>query len=274
MSDPGGDAAVSAGAGVLLRLDDDGVAHLRMNRPATSNSLDVQSLSELREAVLGLHGEPRLRAVLLTGAGAHFCGGGDVKVFLDKGPDLPAYIRVATSLLSTVAAALIRLPAPVVAAVQGFAAGGGGMGLVCCSDFVVAGRSSKFLTGATRVGMVPDAGVTATLTRLIGFRRAMEIVMLNPVLTAQEALDYGLINRVVEDAALEAEALDLARRLAAGPPTALAAAKRLMWNGMAQGVETVMPEENAAQAQLAGTEDALEGLRAVIERRIPRFPGR
>jgi 2-(1,2-epoxy-1,2-dihydrophenyl)acetyl-CoA isomerase len=168
----------------------------------------------------------------------------------------------------------MRLNAPVVTAVQGFAAGGGGMGLVCSSDMVVASESSKFLAGATRVAMVPDAGVSVTLTQLVGLRKAMEILMLNPTISAAEALAMGLITRVVPDDRLQDEAMALACQLAAGAPAALAGTKRLLWNGLGLGVEACMPEENHAQAQLAGMADALEGLAAVIEKRAPKFTGR
>jgi 2-(1,2-epoxy-1,2-dihydrophenyl)acetyl-CoA isomerase len=148
------------------------------------------------------------------------------------------------------------------------------MGLVCAADFVVAGESARFLAGATRVAMVPDAGVSVILTQLVGLRRAMEILMLNPVITAAEAKAMGLITRVVGDEALMDEAWALARELAAGAPVALANTKRLLWNGIGQGVEAAMPEENHAQAMLSGMADAREGLAAVIEKRAPRFTGR
>lgn len=259
---------------VRLELHADGVAHLRLARPEAANGLNVELLRALHEAVLRIHGEGRVRAVLLTGEGKHFCAGGDVHTFLAKGEALPGYIRVATALLQLATAALIRLNPPVVAAVQGFAAGGGGMGLVCSSDFVVAGESTRFLAGATRVAMVPDAGVSVTLTQLVGFRRAMEILMLNPTITAAEAKDMGLVTRVVADERLMDEAWSLARQLAAGAPAALANTKRLLWNGIGQGVEAAMPEENHIQALLSGMADAREGLAAVIEKRAPRFTGR
>ncbi|PWR21990.1 enoyl-CoA hydratase/isomerase family protein [Zavarzinia compransoris] len=259
---------------VLAGLYDDGVAHLRLNRPAAANGLNLEMLMALEAALLRLHGDRRVRAVLLTGEGRNFCAGGDVHVFLDQGEALPDLIRVATARLQTVAGLLIRLEAPVVAAVQGYAAGGGGLGLVCSSDLVVAGEGASFMAGATRVAMVPDAGVTSSLTQIVGFRRAMEIVLLNEPLTAAAARDLGLINRVVPDDRLLDEALDLARRLARGAPAAQAAAKRLMWSGIGQGIEAVMPVENATQAQLSGLADAREGLRAVIEKRAPRFTGR
>jgi 2-(1,2-epoxy-1,2-dihydrophenyl)acetyl-CoA isomerase len=259
---------------VLLRLDEQGIAHLCLNRPEASNGLDMALLKALHEALIQIHGDSRVRVVLLTGAGKHFCAGGDVHTFLSKGQSLPDYIRVTTAYLQIVVAQLMRLQAPVIAAVQGYAAGGGGMGLVCMSDFVLAGESSKFLAGATRVAMVPDAGVSVTLTQLVGFRKAMEILMLNPTLGAQEAQDIGLITKVVPDAQLQEQALILARQLALGAPAALAGTKRLLWNGIGQNVEAAMPEENQMQAQLCSMSDALEGLRAVIEKRAPVFTGR
>ena len=259
---------------VLLALHPDGVARVRLNRAESANGLNVELLKALHEVLMRVHGDGRVRAVLVTGEGRNFCAGGDVHTFLSKGEALPDYIRVATSYLQLVAALLIRMNPPVVSAVQGYAAGGGGMGLVCASDFVVAASSAKFLAGATRVAMVPDAGVSVTLTQLVGFRRAMEILMLNPVIDAAEAKAIGLVTRVVPDDQLESEALALARQLAAGAPKAMAHTKRLLWSGIGQGVEAAMPEENAAQAMLSGTADALEGLSAVIEKRPPRFTGR
>ncbi|WP_181360679.1 enoyl-CoA hydratase-related protein [Variovorax sp. WS11] len=259
---------------VLLTLHTGGVAHVRLNRAESANGLNIELLKALHEVLMQIHGDGRVRAVLITGAGKNFCAGGDVHTFLSKGEQLPDYIRVATSYLQLVASLLIRMNPPVVSAVQGFAAGGGGMGLVCSSDFVIAGESSRFLAGATRVAMVPDAGVSVTLTQLVGLRKATEILMLNPVITAPEAKAMGLVTRVVPDAGLENEAWALARQLAEGAPAALANTKRLLWSGIGQGVEAAMPEENSTQALLSGMADAREGLAAVIEKRAPRFTGR
>jgi 2-(1,2-epoxy-1,2-dihydrophenyl)acetyl-CoA isomerase len=217
------------------------------------------------------HGEPRLRALLLTGEGSHFCAGGDVKTFASKGEQLPDYLREATAWLQIAASALMRLPAPVIAAVHGFAAGGGGFGLVCASDLVLAGESAKFLLGATRVGMAPDAGGSVTLTQLVGLRKAMEIALTNPIISAGEALELGLITRVVPDDALLDEALALGHELAGGPTGALAATKRLIWDGLGATVEARLPEEARTVSELSGTPDAREGLAAVIERRAPEF---
>ena len=263
-----------AAALCLLDVHEDGVAHLRLNRPAASNGLSMEMLRALQEALLLVHGDGRIRALLVSGEGRHFCAGGDVHLFRAQGEALPDYIRVATTLLQGVAGMLMRLQVPVVTAVQGYAAGGGGMGLVCSSDIVVAGENAKFLAGATRVAMVPDAGVSVTLTQLVGFRKAMEILLFNPVITAAEALAMGLVNRVVADAEVQATAMAMARQLARGAPAALAATKALLWDGIGRGVDNCMPEENRMQARLCGMADALEGLDAVIESREPVFRGR
>jgi 2-(1,2-epoxy-1,2-dihydrophenyl)acetyl-CoA isomerase len=259
---------------VLLDLDDDGVGRLRLNRPEASNGMDVPFLRALYDAIMTAHGEPRLRVLLLTGEGPNFCAGGDVKTFAGKGEALPDYLREATSWLQISVQGLLGLRAPVIAAVHGFAAGGGGFGLVCASDIVIAAESAKFLSGATRVGMAPDAGSSVTLPQLVGVRKALEIFLTNPTLGAAEALDIGLITRVVPDAVLHDEALALARTLAAGAPQALGATKRLVWSGLGSRVEAQLPEEARTVSELSGTADAREGLAAVIERRRPTFTGR
>ncbi len=273
LDDPSAEILVGDGP-ALLKLHASGIAHLNLNRPDAANGMSVEMLEGLQRALMKVHGDSRVRVLLITGSGKNFCAGGDVHVFLAQGEQLPGYIRVATSLLQNAVALMMRLNAPVVSAVQGFAAGGGGMGLVCSSDFVVAGESAKLLAGATRVGMVPDAGVSVTLTQLVGMRKAMEILLLNPVIAAPQALEMGLVTRVVPDAKLVDEAWALCTQLAAGAPAALAATKRLLWDGLGQGPESVMPEENHTQSQLSGTHDAIEGLKAVIEKRAPKFTGR
>ncbi|MFC5142721.1 enoyl-CoA hydratase/isomerase family protein [Actinomycetospora rhizophila] len=267
-----GEQLVGSGP-VLLDVDDRGVARLRLNRPEASNGLDVVLLRAFHEAVMACHARPGLRVLVITGEGKHFCAGGDVKTFASKGTGLPDYLREATSRLQMVVQALLALPAPVVASVHGFAAGGGGFGLVCAADLVVAAESAKFLGGATRVGMAPDAGATVTLPALVGLRRAMEIALTNPVLSAAEALDAGILTAVVPDDELAARTEELVERLAAGAPQALAATKRLLWSGLGARVEAQLGEEARTVAELSGTADAREGLDAVIERRAPRFTG-
>jgi 2-(1,2-epoxy-1,2-dihydrophenyl)acetyl-CoA isomerase len=163
---------------------------------------------------------------------------------------------------------------PVVTSVQGFAAGGGGLGLVCASDIVVAAESAKFFSGAVRVGMAPDGGSSVTLTQLIGLRQALRVLLLNPTLTAAEAQDLGLVTEVVAEESLSMRSEEIASTLATLPTLALSATKRLVWNGIGASVEQRLAEESRTVSELSGTADSLEGLRAVIERRPPRFTGR
>jgi 2-(1,2-epoxy-1,2-dihydrophenyl)acetyl-CoA isomerase len=224
--------------------------------------------------VLHCHALPELRVLVLSGEGRNFCAGGDVKTFASKGEGLPDYLREATAWLQLVTSALIQLKAPVVTMVQGYAAGGAGFGFVCASDIVVAGESARFFSGAVRVGMAPDAGTTVTLPQVVGLRRAMDILLTNPTLTAQEALDMGLVSRVVADNDLEPATMELAQSLADQPPLALAATKRLVWQGLGSTVDARLAEEARTVSELSGTADSREGLAAVIERRTPRFTGR
>lgn len=147
------------------------------------------------------------------------------------------------------------------------------MGLVCASDLVIAARSARFFSGAVRVGMAPDGGSSVTLAQLVGLRQALRILLTNPTLTAGEAAQIGLITEVVDDDELPTRAEELAAELAALPPLALSATKRLVWSGVGQSVEQRLAEE-AHRVELSGTADSLEGLRAVIERRPPKFTGR
>ena len=236
--------------------------------------MNVEFLQALCEAIMACHGRSDVRVALISGKGKNFCAGGDVHAFASKGEGMPDYIRVATAWLQNAVTGLLRLEAPVIVSVHGFAAGGGGFGLVCAADLVIAADTAKFLAGATRVGMAPDAGVSVTLPRLVGLRRASDIILNNPMLSAQEARDLGIINRIVPAAELEMASLAWARELAAGAPRAQAAAKRLLWSGVGLGIDACLSEEARTVSELSGTADAREGLAAVIERRKPVFTGR
>lgn len=262
------------GEGDILLDRSGSIAEITFNKPETANGMTVQFLLALYEAVMTVHGDSSIRVLILKGAGRHFCAGGDVKDFVAKGKDLPDYLRKATSYLANVSGALTHLKVPVIASVHGYAAGGGGFGLICASDFVIAASSAKFLTGATRAGMAPDAGATVTLQNLIGFRRAMSLFMLNTPLNAQEALEIGLITKVVADDDLPRETQALAEELASGAPLALAETKRMLWAGMGATMDARLAEESRVVSALSGTDDSLEALKAVIEKRNAVFKGR
>lgn len=267
------DALISSGP-VLLDVEDSGVARLRLNRPEAANAMDIPLIKALYEAIARCHGDSRVRAVLVTGEGKNFCAGGDVRAFAAQGDELPDYMRETMAWLHGSVAALIQLPAPVIAGVHGVAAGGAGFGLICASDLVIASESARFFGPGTRIGMTPDCGTTVTLPALVGLRKAQEILITNTSLTASEALEMGLITRVVPDDDLPDESLALARRIAGGAPRANAATKHLLWQGVGASIESRMAEEARTQVLMAETEDAKEGLASVIEKREPKFSGR
>ena len=250
----------------------DGVAHLTLNRPDAANGIDLSMARELEQAVLSMAGDRAVRSVLLTGAGARFCGGGDVKTFGEQGEGLPAYLLEVTTRLHVAIAGLVRLDAPVVAAVQGSAAGAG-IGLVGASDLVIAGESAKFVMAYTGIGVTPDGSSSWFLPRLVGVKRALDLALTNRVLSADEALDLGLISRVVPDGDLGHEAETLATHLAAGPTKALAGAKRLLHASLESTLETHLARESEEMTEAAATSDAAEGIAAFVSKRAPEFRG-
>lgn len=261
------------GDGPVLLHYEDAIATLTLNRPAASNGMNIEMMKAIYEAVMRCHRDPRVRVVHLRGAGSNFCAGGDVREFASKGEALGDFLKEVTSYLQIAVGALIRLDAVVVTEVQGYAAGGGGLGLVCASDIVVAGASAKFMAGATRVGMAPDGGASVILPRLIGLRRAADLFLSNRIVEADEALSIGLVTQVAADEDLAEAVRRKAQSVARGAPKALAATKRLLWNGVGLSVEACLPEEARTVSELSATADSREGLAAVIEKRRPVFTG-
>jgi 2-(1,2-epoxy-1,2-dihydrophenyl)acetyl-CoA isomerase len=253
---------------------DRGLAVLTLNRPEAANAINEVMAAELRQAAVSLAHDPSVRAVLLTAAGRIFCGGGDLATFAAKDAGvLPGFVDHLTIDLHAALSRLAKIDAPVVAAVSG-PAGGAGMSLVAACDLVVAGRSAKFTMGYTKAGLVPDGTSSFYLSRVVGLRRAMDLVLTNRVLSAEEAESWGLVNRVVDDDAVENEARALAEQLASGPTRALGLAKRVVYAGVTSSLEEAMERESGAIAVAAGTRDAHEGMAAFLAKRPPTFEGR
>jgi 2-(1,2-epoxy-1,2-dihydrophenyl)acetyl-CoA isomerase len=250
----------------------DQVAHVTLNRPDALNTLDVGMATELADAALRCGQDRAIGAVLLSGAGKAFCAGGDLRTFLDQGDEISRYIKELTTHLHTAISRFARMDPPVIAAVHS-AAAGGGMSLACSCDLIVAAQSARFTMAYTRIGLTPDGSSSYFLPRLVGFKRAMELTLTNRALTAQEALEWGIVTRVVADTDLRAEAEALARQLAAGPTGAFGAAKRLLHQGWAESLETQMAQESEVIAAMAGSRDAWEGIAAFLEKRRPAFEG-
>ena len=210
-----------------------------------------------------------MRAVVVTGAGKHFCFGGDLRGMADKGDAVGGYLNELTTHIHSAISAFTRMRAPVIAAVNGTAAGGG-VGLVCMADLAIAGRGSKFSLAYTGVGLAPDCSTSFLLPRIVGRRRALELLLTNRTLTADEALDWGLVNQVVEDAEVLAQARALAARFAAGPTDSYAAVKRLI-EAADPGLEGQMAREGRAIAAQALHSNGVEGVRAFLEKRKAKY---
>ncbi|MCJ7685162.1 MAG: enoyl-CoA hydratase [Desulfobacteraceae bacterium] len=250
----------------------DSVARITLNRPEAVNTINVEMSKELMHVAMQCDEDSLIRAVLITGAGSIFCGGGDVKGFASQGENLPHHLKEITTHLHVAMSYLVRMNPPVVAAVHGSAAGAG-LSLACACDMVLAAESAKFTLAYTGIGLTPDGGATYTLSRLVGLKRTLEMALTNRLLSAQEALDWGIVTRLVPEKDLLTEARTLADRLAAGPTKAFGATKRLLQSGLTESFESQMKHESRSIAEIARTEDGREGIAAFLEKRAPNFKG-
>jgi 2-(1,2-epoxy-1,2-dihydrophenyl)acetyl-CoA isomerase len=250
-----------------------GVAHLRLVRADARNAIDPAMVAALAQAAQACSHDPSVRAVLITAAGPAFTVGGDLRYLAGRADDLDDALEEMIPAYHRALARLATLDVPVVCAVQG-AIAGGGLGLAWLADVVLAADDAVFATGFAQIGLSGDGASTWFLPRLVGLRRAQELEICGRVLTAAEALDWGLVTRVVPHAELEEEATALATRLAAGPTVALAHMRRLLRDSWGATLEQQLESERAAMQATGATADAREGVRAFAEKRTPGFTGR
>jgi len=250
-----------------------GVATITLNRPDAFNALNLALARELFAAVLQVDEDPAVRCVVITGAGKAFCGGGDVKEFADGLPRIGVLIKELTTYVHGAVSRLVRTPKPVLTAVNGVAAGGG-LSLALAGDLVLAAESARFTMAYSRIAATPDGSSTYWLPRLIGLRRAIELFYTNRVLSAREALEWGLVTRVASDGELIDATRKLAEELAQGPTLALGRGKLLFHASTTESLETQMELESQSIAQSGHTEDFAEGVRAFAAKRPPSFRGR
>jgi 2-(1,2-epoxy-1,2-dihydrophenyl)acetyl-CoA isomerase len=250
-----------------------GVATVTLNRPDAFNALNLTLGRELFSVTIELDEDPAVRCIVVTGAGKAFCGGGDVKDFADNLPRVGALIKELTTYVHGAVSRLVRTPKPVLTAVNGVAAGGG-LSLAIAGDLVLAAESARFTMAYSRIAVTPDGSSTYWLPRLVGLRRAIELFYTNRVLTAREALDWGLVSRVVPDAELRESTRRLADELAQGPTLALGRGKLLFHASTTESLETQMEMESQSIARSGHTEDFAEGVRAFVAKRPPAFKGR
>ena len=263
---------------LVLFSSQDRVATITLNRPEARNALSPDMITDLAEALRSCR-SGEVRAVLLRGAGGAFCSGGDVKAFASQleegGPDgLSQHLRdLAGALHREVILEIRRLAKPVIASIAGVAAGGGFSLMLAC-DVRIAASNSRFLMAYANIGAPGDGGSTFLLPRLVGAGKAMDLYLASEPLSAEAALELGLISQVAPAEDLDRHALETAMRLAQGPTLAYGRFKALMDRSWTNDLETQLEAETEGMADIARTGDFHEGIRAFTDKRHPWFQGR
>jgi enoyl-CoA hydratase/carnithine racemase len=248
----------------------DGSVTITLNRPEKKNAINGVMWDELLATFREIGASSSDRAVVITGAGGAFCSGADLTA---RGDGPQVHQLAAMRHVADVCLALARLPQPVIAKVRGVAVGAGcNLALGC--DLVVASTNARFSEIFAKRGLSVDFGGTWILPRRVGLHRAKELAFFADIIDAAEAERIGLVNRVVDDAELDAFVDDWAQRLAGGPPLAVAMTKRMLNNAMNVTLEEALDDEGAAQTVNFSTQDTVEAIRAFVEKRTPKFEGR
>ena len=254
----------------LLQTVENGIATLTFNRPEAMNAMDPNMAAALRDAAEKFALDPAIRVVVLAGSGSAFMAGGDVGLFHENLDDLPALITRFAREFHHAILAFRRMPQPVLASVQGVAAGAG-VSLMMAADLAIVAESTKFTLAYARLGASPDGGSSYFLPRSIGYRKAMELTLLADRFDSATAANLGLVNWVVPDAELATRTAAIAQRLAEGPARAYAETKALLNSALDNSIEAQLEAEVQAFARCAAHPDIQEGVRAFVEKRTPRF---
>lgn len=258
---------------VLVEIAD-GIATLRLNRPDHGNAIDPDMADDLAEAATQIAEDAKVRAVLIAGNGPKFTVGGDIDVFVNtERAHLPHKLRRMIDSFHLAIERLTSIDAPVVAAVKG-GAGGGGLGLLYSADIVVAADDAKFAVGYAALGLTADGGNTWFLPRMVGLRMAQKLFLLNRALSAQEALEAGIVSQIASSDAVEGEAIAIATKLAAGPTRAFGAMRRMLRQSFETGLSDQLNAEKQSIVVASQSDDVQEGIAAFVAKRKPQFRGR
>jgi 2-(1,2-epoxy-1,2-dihydrophenyl)acetyl-CoA isomerase len=257
-----------------ILFDVDGaVATVTFNRPDNANAMDRDLMYELLHAAIRCDEDPAIRAVIITGAGDFFSAGGDLSSFADAGDEAGMLLKEMTTYFHGAISRFSRMDAPIIAAVNGTAAGAG-FSLAAACDLAVASDTAMFTSAYTAASLTPDGSSTYFVPRLVGMRRAMELMLTNRRLDASEALEWGLINQVVAPDELMPTVQGLASKLARGGTLAFGAVKRMLHESFSGTLETQMEMEARSIAGMSHTRDGREGITAFLEKRRPVYEGK
>ena len=247
-----------------------GIAQITLNRPEARNALDLTMRRELLGVLDEIEADPTSRVVILTGAGGHFCSGGDVKSMRTRHTAAEGRMRVEA--LNRMVLRLVDFSRPTIAMVDGYAVGAG-TNLALCCDLIVASDRAKFGELFCKIGLAVDGGGTWLLPRVVGMARAKELVFTGDVIDAAEAARLGLVNRVVPAAELESTTRALAEKIAAGPPLALRLDKQMLNRAASTDLAAALESEAFSQGLAIASADHQEGVAAFFDKRPPKFTG-
>lgn len=254
----------------LLFTREGGIARLTLNRPKFGNGIDVPLARALMQAAIECDEDESIRVVTLTGAGKLFCGGGDVGGFASAGDRFSALLKELTAYVHSAVSRFSRMGKPMVTIINGPAAGAG-FNLSLLGDIAIAAQSAHFTTAYTGIGLTPDGGATWLLPRLVGLRRAQEILLLNKRVSAAEAVEIGMITRAVPDETLAAEAEAIVTKLADGATRALGRTRNLLADGFSASLEAQLEQEARNIAAAGRDAESKEGVAAFLNKRKPDF---
>jgi len=248
------------------------IAAITLNRPDNANALNKKMIEELFAASIECSTNKSIRAAILTGNGKLFCAGADLAVLTEMGRRGEAQILEMATIIHAAVIRFSQMDAPLVVAVNG-AAGGGGFSLVLAGDYVIASERAKFVSAYTASALTPDGSSTYFLAKHVGLLRAKELAMTNRVLNPDEALEWGLVNKVVPSEDLAIQAQEIAGNFAKGPTKAFGGLKRLLQTAFSDTMETQLDKESVSVAAMMHTHDAPHAIASFLKKERPEFRG-